>query len=231
MLQTTSRRLALVLFVAVTAVASANDVARFVNLGFSADSGVFMFGQYGITSERSGAYAEIYTVDVPGNRFVADGVEQLVVSAPLSAGQDGMGALISLVPSVAPEVRRFGVSHLRQGRLIYLLVNGEAQRPTIEFRDFESGARYQITTVQNARGEGESGSAAFHLELRMEDANGRVVEEVVGLPDFYRAGVNSYRVNQVILAPNNRSLVMVIERITNLETGRRVRYMVETVHP
>ena len=37
--------------------ASAGDIAQFVNLGFSADSKYFMFGQYGVSETTSSPFA------------------------------------------------------------------------------------------------------------------------------------------------------------------------------
>ena len=47
----------------------ANDIAWFQNLGFSANSNYFMFGQYGISEENSKPYAESYIIDVGANKF------------------------------------------------------------------------------------------------------------------------------------------------------------------
>ena len=40
------------------------DIAQYVNLGFSSNSKYFMFGQYGISSEDTKAFAETFIVDV-----------------------------------------------------------------------------------------------------------------------------------------------------------------------
>jgi predicted secreted protein len=140
-----------------------------------------------------------------------------------------LGALLTLLPDAAPIVRTHRISHLRQGRLVYLLVNGETQRNRIEFRDFENGDRYTVTMTQDARGTGETGSAAFHLDVATRFANGAEGTHRVGRPSLYRDGVNQYRVRQILLSPDERSLVIVVERITDTPSGQRVRYMVETV--
>ena len=45
--------LGLAVFLAATLAAGAGDIAQFVNLGFSADSKYFMFGQYGVLQKTS----------------------------------------------------------------------------------------------------------------------------------------------------------------------------------
>jgi predicted secreted protein len=210
-------------------VAYAGDVAQFINLGFSPDSRVFMFAQHGITEDESNPFAEIYTVDVPRNRFITDGVVSREYDVDISPGQDGSGALFSLLPEVRPVVDVHSVDHLRQGRLIYLLVNGQEPRARIQFRDFETDDRFTIAMTQDARGNGAEGSAAFHLDVTAELADGTDVETRVGRPDYYRDGVNRYRIRQVVASPDENALVIVVERITNTTTGQHIRYMVETL--
>ncbi len=208
---------------------SANDVAQFANLGFSPDSRVFMFAQYGIHGDSGQPFAEIYTVDVPGNVFTNGGVARETFTTPITPGQDGRSALYSLLPEVQDQVSRHRIDHINQGRLIYLFVNGEEPRSQIEFRDFESGNRYSIVLEQDSQGEGETGRAAFYLDVALTLSNGRRYEHRVGRPGFFRDGVSRYRILQAILAPDDRSLVVVVERITDTATGARIRYMVETV--
>ena len=70
-----SRRLvAMLLCVLCTTAAMGGDIAMFENLGFDRDGRTFAFGQYGLTVDNANPYAEIYVVDVAGNRFVSNGV-------------------------------------------------------------------------------------------------------------------------------------------------------------
>jgi predicted secreted protein len=207
----------------------AGDVAQFVNLGFSPDSSVFMFAQHGVHQETSRPFAEIYTVDVPANSFIPSGVVRHQYDVQISPGQDGIGALFTLLPEVRETVQRYRVNHLRQGRPLYVLVNGRRPKSHIEFRDFETENRYTITLTQTARGEGTDGSAAFHLDVSVHFPDGDIIERRVGRPNLYRPGVNRYRLQQVILASDQRSLVMVVERVRDTSSGERIRYMIETV--
>lgn len=207
----------------------AGDVAHFINLGFSPDSRVFMFAQHGITQEKSNPFAEIYTVDVPENRFISAGVASREYDTAISPGQDGSGALFSLLPEVRPAIDEQEIDHLSQGRLIYLLVNGEEPRPQIQFRDFETEDSFTISMTQNARGSGPEGSAAFHLDVSAQLADGTEIARRVGRPTYYRDGVNRYQIRQVVASPDENSLVIVVERITDSANGRHIRYMVETL--
>jgi predicted secreted protein len=51
----------------------------------------------------------------------------------------------------------------------------------------------------------------------------------VGRPSYYRDGINRYQIRQVVAAPDENSLVIVVERITDSSSGRHIRYMVETL--
>ena len=224
-------RAQLVVLIASVAIvpSAAQDVARFVNLGFSDDSRVFMFAQYGVTRETATPYAEIYTVDVPDNTFISSGLASSEFDTPVGPGQDGLGALFTLLPRVRAVVSQYDVHHLRQGRLIYVFINGSEVRSRIEFRDFETDNTYAIELIQEARGSGASGSAAFSLNVRVNSPSGSVSSAQVGRPELFRHGVNEYAISQVIVSPDGRSLVIVIQRNTEAETGVRQRYMVETV--
>jgi predicted secreted protein len=206
----------------------AGDVANFVNLGFSDDAETFMFGQYGIDSESSTPFAELYAVDVDENVFTDDGVRRARYTVDLVPGMDGSGALYTLLGESAELVERYDINHLRPGRIVYLLVDGEEPKSSIEFRDFNTGNRFRVQLIQDRRGSGEDVSAAFHIELRVTFSDGRVRERTIGLPDFYREGVSQYRISHVYLGPREDSVVLVVQKETLLESGKTVRYMVET---
>lgn len=206
----------------------AGDVANFVNLGFSGDAETFMFAQYGIDSEASTPFAELYAVDVERNVFEDDGVRRGRYDIELSPGMDGSGALYTLLGESAGLVDRYGINHLRPGRIVYLLVDGEEPKSSIDFRDFNTGNRYQVELIQSHRGDDTDMSAAFHIELAVTFANGTMSERTIGLPDYYRENVSQYRISHIYLGPTEASLVFVVQKETLLETGKTVRYMVET---
>lgn len=223
------RVLVLLLLLAFSVSAFAGDAARFVNLGFSPDSKTFMFAQHGISQDEGFPFAEVFTVDVPNNTFVSGGVSREVYATPISPGQDGSGALYTILPTMQDIVSRYQIDHLSQGRLIYLLVDGAEVRDRIEFRDFETGNNYTIEIIQERRGSGDSVRAAFYLEITGNLPNGTVLHHRVGRPGYFREDIDRYRVHQVIMAPDERSVVVVVERIRETDSGLRIRYMVETV--
>lgn len=212
----------------IASAAFAGDVAQFVNLGFSGDSSIFMFGQYGILDDSSRPYAEIYLVDVPANDFVLNGVHRRVFETPVSLGHDGSAALHRLVREQATLIEENRVDHVDQGRIIYVLIDGATPEPSLSFRDFRRDVRYDVELLQDARGTGTDVSAAFHIELRVDYGDGRVKTRRIGLPDFYREGVESYLIRQILLTPDESGIVFVVEMRRPTENGRAVRYMVET---
>ncbi|MFP4373874.1 MAG: DUF2259 domain-containing protein [Spirochaetaceae bacterium] len=223
------RALALIpLLLLISSYLCAGDVAKFVNLGFSEDAETFMFAQYGIDSESSTPFAELYAVDVERNVFQDDGVRRGRYDVDLVPGMDGSGALYTLLGESAEIVERYGINHLLPGRIVYLLVDGEEPKSNIDFRDFNTGNRYEIELIQSRRGDDENMSAAFHIELVVEFADGTTRERTVGLPDYYRENVGRYRISHIYLGPNEASLVFVVQKETQLESGTTVRYMVET---
>ena len=207
----------------------AGDVASFVNLGFSPEAESFMFAQYGIDSEASEPFAELYAVDVANNEFETDGVKEASYEVDLEPGMDGSGALFTLLGENASLVERYDISHLNPGRIVYLLVDGEEPKSHIEFRDFNTGNKYEIDLEQRKRGGDDEVRAAFHIELAIEFADGTERELTIGRPDYFRDGVSRYRISHVYLGPNEQSLVFVVQKETVKESGTTIRYMVETV--
>ena len=209
----------------VAGAASGGDIAMFENLGFSESGDVFVFGQYGVAGERSQPFAEIYAVDVAGNRFLSDGVFELRSDAPLSLGQDGRGALYRLLGRARSVLDRERVDHLTTGRPVYILVDGEEPRSRLTFRDFNDDTRYDVRLQQEARGSGEDVSAAFSIDVTITRADDSVRTMTIGRPSYYRDGVASYRITQILVGPDEDSLVIVVEKRSPDGT---IRYMVET---
>lgn len=209
----------------VAGAASGGDIAMFENLGFDDSGEVFVFGQYGVTGDRSQPFAEIYAVDVAGNRFLSDGVFELRSDAPLALGQDGRGALYHLLGRARPVLEREQIDHLATGRPVYILVDGEQPRSRLTFRDFNSDVRYDVRLEQDARGGGEDVSAAFSIDVTITRADDTVRTMTIGRPSYYRDGVASYRITQILVGPGEDSLVIVVEKRS---PDGSIRYMVET---
>ena len=209
----------------------AGDLASFINLGFSKDSRYFMFGQYGIKGDSSLPYAELYTVDVHRNAFTPQGVLRKTYTTPVQPGQDGYGALLSLFWDVKDSAQAEQISPLLQGRLVYFLVNGAEPQSQITFRDFQGGNRYEVNLNQNQFASGDRVSAAFHIKLKVFNASGAIKAYLpIGLPNYRRNGVKSYKIRQIFFSPDEASLVFVVEREEEgpAETVN-IRFMVETV--
>jgi predicted secreted protein len=214
--------------VASTARLFAGDVATFVNLGFSSNSAYFMFGFHGLDSNTGELFAEIYTVDVQANRFVPGGIQKKVYAGPVSPGQDTTGAFYMLLEENGPLTKKFGINHLKQGRLIYILMNGEPSRDSLEFRDFSTSATYAVKLIKDIKGTDEKVQSAFYIDLTLTLKDGKIKKHVLGLKDFYRPGVQDYRIRQVLVSPDEQHVVFIIEKLHYGKQGPSIRYMVET---
>lgn len=209
----------------------AGDSAVFTDLGFSADGTRYMFGQYGVDSASLKPWADIFVVDVPANRWVTGGKKSWTPPAAISAGQDGSGALQSLLAQQTALARNNRIDHTRQGQLLYLAIEDESAKPKgetlVEFRNFDDGSRFQARLVPWVEGKGASVRSSFFIDLTRTDKNGKSTRYTIGTPDLKRPGISSYRIRQVMTAPECGALVFVIEQWH--EAPARVRYMVETL--
>lgn len=208
---------------------SAGDIATFINLGFSDSSAYFMFGYHGIDSDSGKPFAEIYTVDVKANKFVPGGIRKESYPDTLQPGQDAGGAFYTLLEKNGPVTQKFRINHLKQGRLLYILVNGDTAKENLEFRDFNTQNLYKVRLLQKSQGKEAAVKSAFHIDLAITLKDGRTKTYKIGLPDYYREKVMEYRIRQVVLSPDEQHLVFIVERDHYAPKGKSVRYMVETV--
>ena len=205
------------------------DIAQYINLGFSSNSKYFMFGQYGISSEDTKAFAETFIVDVSKNDFIKDGINSRTFSDEILPGQEGLGALFTMLEDSLTIINKTGINHIATGRVVYLLINGAKPKERLEFRDFYKGDAYVVTLIQEKFRSGDNVSSAFHINLAVTDKMERTGTYTIGLPDYKRKDVLGYRIKQVVFTPSEEGLVFVIEKEINEPNGKIIRYMVETL--
>jgi len=213
----------------VLAPAFAGDVATFVNLGFSADSSHFMFGQYGADQASGKPYAEIYLVDTKKNVFVPQGSKRSVYEAKVEPGQDTSGALFALFAESAPLAKAKKIDHLAPGRLLYVLLDGQDPPALLTFRDFKTETSYDISVVKSIAENKDGAISSFGLAITATERDGSVKRVTAGNPDLKRKGVRDYVIRRVIAAPDEKTLVLIIEKLVAEKGDSSVRYMVETV--
>jgi predicted secreted protein len=209
--------------------AFAGDVATFVNLGFSPDSAFFLFGQYGIDQASGKPYAETYLVDNKRNDFVEKGVARRTFDAALEPGQDALGALFSLVGEEQALVKKYKIDNLKPGRLLYVLMDGQEPPAILSFRDFKNGSSYEVSLNQRSTEQKGTASASFGIALTYTSKDGTVKRVVGGNPDIKRPGVKAYVIRRIIAAPDEKTLVFLVEKRTFDKGDPAIRYMVEAL--
>ena len=209
----------------------AGDSASFVNLGFSADGGFYMFAQYGVRSGTLRPWADLFIVDVARNDFVPGGSSSYTHDRPIVAGQSGSGAMHSLIARNAPLAARHGVVFPNQGQPLYIALPGDPAlyNQPITFRDFASGVSYHAALVETVEGSGASLRSSFFISLRRTTRYGETRTFTVGSPGVWRNGILSYRIRQVLVSPSSESMVFVIEMRRVAGNTHDIRYMVEAV--
>ena len=204
----------------------AGDIANFVNLGFSGDSEHFMFAQYGVTDNE--IYSELYTVNVKKNSFVNEGIIKKEFSQAVTSQEDGTGALYSAIASVSGFAAGKGINFVRKGRCLYLNINGDSGK-SVSFRDFKTEKNYDVQLSQNVIGSGVSAVSSFNIDLKLSDKAGKTMDYRIGNPAFTRKGISDYRIRKVLLSPDEKGLVFVVEKKVENIDGVSVRYMIETL--
>ncbi len=115
------------------------------------------------------------------------------------------------------------------GRLLYILVDGQQPPGTLEFRDFQSGGSYTIDLRQSSTTNTSEVRSSFGLTVTVTQKDGTSRTLTTGSPTLERLGVKAYHVKEILLAPDNASLVFLIQRQELDTDGDNIRYMVETL--
>ncbi|MDR2247331.1 MAG: DUF2259 domain-containing protein [Treponema sp.] len=211
----------------------AGDTATFVDLGFSSDGKTYLFGQYGIQAKTLRPWADLYLVDVPKNNFVSGGRISYTHDTPVTAGQDGSGALYRLISRNAALTERYGINFLHQGQVLYISADDNesvAGGGFIEFRDFEQNVSYTASLIPTNEGSGTSLVSSFYITMERTARDGSKKNYTVGNPRVKRPLISSYHISKVLVSPGNDAVIFVVEMRKQSDTeGRDIRYMVETL--
>lgn len=218
--------------------AAAGDAAVFNEMGFSTDGKYYLFGEYGRTDKTFRGWAEIYTVDVAANKFVAGEVFRTL---PDKATQNKAGVEVydALALKALNAVNKYAPKKCTADNVLYICDSPtKAGNENIEFRDFtkvlgtgekDDTPAYRVHINQNVKGKGMAASSSFHIVLEKLGAMGAVTSsQVIGSPNIVRKGVASYKIARIACDPTRTSLVFVVEKTMEDETGVLIRYMVET---
>ena len=218
------RKLYIILIMAVfTAAVYAGDIANFVNLGFSADGTKFAFGQYGLQDKTYRAYAEIYAVDVAANTFLPNGIFKTSPSKQ-TEGKESKSAFLALQNRAQVLLSKWGISEIRQGRILYAQTEVTEGNQTLFFRDFQTSDEYTVVLHTTQKSKTES---SFYLTVEKIKPNGTKVKKEVGRPDYTRSGVKNYTVKKILIDDSSHALIFIIEKKEYSVAGDSFRYMVE----
>lgn len=218
-----------------SAVLWAADSASFVDLGFSPDGGTYIFAQYGVKSGALLPWADMYVVDVERNDFVKDGRISYTHDSPISAGQDGSGALFHIIMKNSAIAELHDMQFPNQGMPLYIALGGDPayDGKPITFRDFTSGSFYRASLKETISGNGSNLRSSFYIDLEIIDSNGRAKAYKIGTPEIQRPLIASYRIKKALISPGGNSLIFVIEmkRLADNPSagGPDIRYMVEAL--
>ena len=209
----------------------AGDTASYVDMGFSMDGKIYMFGQYGVQLPSLKPWADLCIVDVTSNDFVSGGKISYTNDSPIKAGQDGSGVLYRLLAGNSGLANRHGVSFPNQGQPLYISLdqNPPATGEAIEFRDFIWGKSYKANLVPSFEGTGRNLKSSFYINLESRTSAGRVEKYTIGTPEIKRPMVSAYNFKRVLIDPMGNSVIFVIEMKKLGDGGHDIRYMVEAL--
>ena len=213
----------------------AGDAAVFTDIGFSTDGLTYIFGQYGKQDRTYEAWADIFTVDVAKNDYVKNEVFHTAPSKT-TATISGKAAFDALSKKAEWKTAKYNCKPADAATLLYVRPD-ESKKPTEEivFKDFEGSTEdkeiyYHIKLVPYYEGKGKTVRSSYYINLEKQDGNGSAITKmIVGNPDIKRKGISSYKINRIFSDKSGKSIVFIIEKTLEDDTGTSVRYMVETL--
>lgn len=212
----------------------AGDAAAFVDLGISNDGRTYAFGEYGKTDKSFQGYAEIYTVDIEKNDFIAGEVFKTQASAA-TGSKSGKAVFDELYSKANWKLKKYDFKPAPVDNLLYLRDDKKAGESEIVFKDFEGSTVeqsvfYHIKLVKTCEGSGENLRSSFFITLEKKNGDGEVISRnIVGSPDIKRKKVTDYRIDRIFSDKSGRNLVFVVEKTLSDVNGSSIRYMVETI--
>jgi len=207
----------------------AGDVASFIDMGFSPDGKIYMFGQYGVLSPTLKPWAEFFIIDVPTNSYVPNGWVTFTDNTPVKAQQDGSDVFSRLVSNNSALISRYNINTQNKGLPLYIsrdikpLKDGE----TIEFRDFLTGNAYKAELIPTREGSGSNVRSSFYINLENKVQNGQIKNYIIGNPQRKRQKVETYNINRVLIDPSEATIIFIIEMKKVSDSGYDIRYMAE----
>ena len=215
--------------------AFAGDAAVFEDIGFSQDGNTYIFGQYGKTDKKFQAWAEIYTVDVAKNDFVKNEVYKTEPSEKTSE-MSGKKAYEDLKEKSLWKMAKYNAKPCDASNLLYLR-ESEKKSPEEEivFESFEESTAeervfYHIKLVPEFEGKGKNVKSKFYISVKKSTDTGREIGSwKAGTPDFKRKGISSYLIDKIYTTSDSKSLVFVVQKTLEDDTGTSIRFMVETL--
>src|SRR5208283_702149 len=106
-----------------------------------------------------------YLVDDRHNDFVVKGIARRTFDVAIEPGQDASGALFALVGDEQILVKKYKIEHVRPGRLLYVLMDGQEPPASLSFRDFKTGASLEVSLNQSSSESKGSISSSFGIAL------------------------------------------------------------------
>lgn len=212
----------------------AGDAAAFVDIGISQDGRTYAFAEYGKTDKTFQGYAEIYTVDIEKNDFVAGEIFRTNPSNATNA-KSGKAVFEELYDKANWKLRKYDFKPAPVDNLLYVRDDQKEGESEIIFKDFEGSTNeqsvfYHIKLAKTVFGSGTNLRSSFFITMEKKDGEGNVISRnIVGSPDIKRKQVTDYRIDRIFSDKTGRNLVFVIEKTLSDVNGVSIRYMVETI--
>ena len=198
---------------------AAGDRAEFINLGFSDDGSIFLYGQYGKDAEGRYLYADIIAHSIDEDRRV----DELTISRqyPIRqfSGQSGVNALLMSLREHASS-HALPINYTNTGSVLFFQLPGQDAGELVTFTDYADMTLYTVSLTIRPKEREPGTNATIQLTLFRELRNGTKSRFSTGSLLEPLEGVYEFHIKQVVLSPDRTKIVIVIQtRVFNEEDG------------
>ncbi len=208
----------------------AGDRAEFINLGFSANSEFFLFGQYGKNESGTLLYADVIYHDLVSGENSRELSLSKTYPDSQRSGNNGLSALLMSLKEYN-SIYNVDVDYNQTGTTLYFQLPGQITGDLISFSDYQVGIIYSVSLVMRPRirEPGTNTALAITLFQTLRDGTqsrfeaGSLIKPIQNVYDF--------QLKQIIVSPQRDYVVLVFQTTEYDENNdtTNIRYFIDSV--
>ncbi len=209
---------------------AAGDRAEFINLGFSDDGSIFLYGQYGKDTEGRYLYADIIAHSLVDDQRVDEMTISRQYPMRQFSGQSGLNALLMGLREHASSYS-LPINYTNTGSVLFFQLPGQDAGELVTFTDYADMTLYTVSLTIRPKERKPGTDATILLTLFRELRDGTKSRFSTGSLLEPLEGIYEFHIKQAVLSPDRSGIIVVIQtRVFNEADGDEdYRYTVYSI--